>query len=327
MRILAADIGGTKTLVALYDGSRELRRHRFESAAYPSFSNVAEEFLQGDPIDRIGIGVAGPVNGGIARATNLPWTLDINAIGARFSADAAALVNDFAAVALSLELLQASDLRLLHPGDVDPEGPRVVLGAGTGLGAAVAVGQGPTTRILAGEGGHADFGPVTEDDRSLADFVREREGRVTVEHLLSGPGLRRIYDWVVDTTRAPHSEIAEKRFSAEDAGKVIGELGDSEPACGYAIRTFARIYGSEAGNLALRVLPRGGLFVAGGIAPRLLPALAEHFVPAMVDKAPMRKLLESLRVSVVTNTDAGLLGARNAALLGGAESLSPAERR
>jgi glucokinase len=329
MRVLAADVGGTKTLLSLHDVdddgfARELRSERYPSRDFADFADIARRFLGDDlaSVTHAGIGVAGPVERDAegretARTTNLPWHLDARALEASLGLERVRLVNDFHAVALGIPRLAPEDVTILQEGHVDPEGPIAILGAGTGLGQAIVVPVAGRFRVIASEGGHCDFAPRNDTEIGLLRFLLERHRRVSVERVVSGPGLCNVYAFVVGTGLAPERPDTRARLDAGEGAAVIGEraLAGDDAACMRAVELFLDVYGAEAGNLALKVLPKGGLYVAGGVAPRLLPKLREgRFLEAFRTKGRMSPLLEATRVSVVTNTRVGLFGALHAAL-------------
>ncbi|MDC0667489.1 glucokinase [Nannocystis radixulma] len=320
MRVLAGDIGGTKTLLAVLeqrpDGRLDvLTRQRYESASHPGLAPIVRDFLgrAGVPdVARAGFGVAGPVVDRRSRVTNLPWQIDADALAAELGLRSVALVNDFAAVALGLQVIGADDLEVLQEGERDANGPIALIGAGTGLGEAVLVPTPTGPRFLASEGGHCDLAPRNELEIDLLRFLLGRHHRVSYERIVSGPGLVTAYQFVIAAGLEPELSDTRARMAAEDPGAVIGSraLAGDDPACVRAVDIFLDLYGAEAGNLALKVLPTGGLFVAGGIAGKLLPRLRDgRFLRAFRDKGRMSPLLHQMFVAVVKNTDVGLLGA------------------
>jgi len=329
MHCLAGDIGGTKTLLAIFarsdDGSyRAVRSKRYESGAYPSLAPMVRHFLAAgkEPMRRAGFGVAGPVVNGKCTATNLPWALDERTLAQELGLERVRLVNDFVAVALGIPSLQAADLAILQQGTVDPAGTIAILGAGTGLGEAILLPADPEPKVLATEGGHSSFAPRNAREIRLLNSLIAKFGHVSWERVLSGPGIRNIYDFLVSDGE-PEMTETRKRLETEDAGAVIGQLAvaGKDPTCVAAIRMFAELYGSEAGDLALKSFASGGVYVAGGIAPRVLPILKEGgFVSAFNDKGRMARLTANVRVSVVLQNDVGLIGACRAGL--GAEGTS-----
>lgn len=321
-RVLAGDIGGTKTILSLAEKSsegvfREIATTTFASGEHDDLEKPTAAFLDGfgeRPV-AAAFGVAGPVRNGCVRTTNLPWVVDANAVASTLGISRVVVINDFEATALGLATLKDDELRVLQEGLVRPEGPIAVLGAGTGLGEAILLPMGRDARVLPTEGGHASFAPRDEVEDELLRFCRRRfPEHVSYERLLSGPGLETIHSFVLQAGLAESSEATLARLRTEDPGAVIGELGttNQDAACARALTLFVSIYGSEAGNLALKTLPTGGLFVAGGIAPKILSALEYDgaFIRAFLAKGRMRKVLETIRVSVVLEPRVALRGAR-----------------
>lgn len=328
MRILAGDIGGTKTELALFSTTAAetfavTHRKRFPSRHYDGLPAVVDAFFAGltapdraavtgsGAIAAAAFGVAGPVSGRTSRTTNLPWVVDADILSERLSAPTE-LLNDFQAVALGVGTLGSDELHSLQASPRDAAGSVAVLGAGTGLGEAVLVPTEAGPRVLASEGGHSDFAPRSQTEVRLLQYLWREHRRVSVERVVSGLALPTLLDFVRDAGIAtPHASTL-AALQTEDPGAVIGERGQqgSDPACAAAIDLFVRAYGAEAGNLALKVLPTGGLFIAGGIAPRLLPSLTDgRFLSSLLDKGRMRPLLETLPIDIVLTPDVGLWGA------------------
>lgn len=320
MLLLAGDIGGTKTEFALYEqgqGSCELvAGARYASRDYASFDQVLRAFLQGRTIDAAGLAVAGPVIAGRCKATNLPWELDEPALSRELAAPVG-LCNDFSANVLGISELERADLEVLAEGERDPAGPIAVIGAGTGLGEAIGVPTPNGLYVLPSEGGHADFAARNETEIELLRFLRARVGgRVSIERAISGPGLITVYEFVLAQGLAASNAETEAQMQGGDAAEVIGRRGGTgeDAACARALELFMSLYGAEAGNLALKTLPTGGLFVAGGIAPKLIATLRGGvFMRALLDKGRMRPVLERLPVAVVMTPRVALLGARSLA--------------
>jgi glucokinase len=325
--LLAGDIGGTKTALSLYArepgaGYRELAAVKYPSADYSGLGPIVRAFLHGfsgsDALPELraaAFGVAGPVEHGVCKTTNLPWIIDAQRLSELLGAPVG-LVNDFHAIALGIGELTAQELVVLQQGAVDADAPVAIVGAGTGLGEAIVLPAAGGWRVIASEGGHVDLAPRTPLEVKLLEFLWRSHHRVSVERAVSGRGLKALYDFVLDAKLAPESVSVRAQFATDDPGKVIGEHGvrGSDAACERALDMFVSLYGAEAGNLALKVLPLGGLYVAGGIAPKILPKLQDgSFMRAFLDKGRLSSALERVRVSVVMNPRVGLLGARKRA--------------
>jgi glucokinase len=317
MRVLAGDVGGTKTALAVYErgegGSfQTLAEGVYASQQYKSFADVLQEFLQQAPgrIDAAAFGVAGPVVNGICSTTNLPWTMSELELAQVVSAPVS-LINDFYAVALGVIDLPDDQLHVLQAAPRNPKGPVAVIGAGTGLGEALCVRTSDGPHVIAGEGGHASFAPHSDLELRLLKFLWARYEHVSVERVVSGIGMPDLYEFVVSEGLAqPHPETA-RRFKTESVGAVLSAQEDVDPAAALALQIFVSAYGGEAGNLALKALPTGGLFVAGGIAPRLLPRLTSGaFMASFLAKGRLSAVLTTIPVAVVLHPNVGLLGAR-----------------
>lgn len=323
MNLLAADVGGTKTLLML---ARERRGRlefdnprRFESGAFGDFASMARSFLadagmEPQHLQGACLAVAGPVrheegNRCSVRLTNLPWELDCAALARQLGIPAVHLINDFEGIAHSLPILPPSGMATLQQGEADPRGARLLVGAGTGFGVCAVC---PDHDILLpGEGGHSGFAPGDAQQARLWQFIVRESGRCTREHILSGQGIGRIAAFLQSEGHAPGPALAEA-MSREDPAAALSRfaLRNGDPLARDTLRLFVRIYGGQTGDLALAVLPTGGVFIAGGIAPRILPLLQNgDFIAAFVNKAPMGHLLTRFPVRVITDPNAGLLGA------------------
>ena len=326
MWVLAGDIGGTKTALAMVrvDPRRgahpSIRRaERYASAAYPGLEEIVEEFLR-DERERpaaAGFGVAGPVRGGVAKITKLPWRLETRRFALRVGIRRVALLNDFVAAALGLPFLTPRQSAPLVRGRVDPAGPIAILGAGTGLGQAAVIRVGGSFQAVPSEGGHADFGPRTPLEDRLVVFLRRKFGRASRDRILSGSGLALLYEFLKHDGLARESPAAAAELdSGADPAAVISRLGLSgrDRLARAALEMFVSIYGSEAGNLALQYRATGGVYVGGGIAPKILPALRRPgFRTAFRAKPPMEDLLARVPVRVVLDPRLALYGAAAAA--------------
>jgi len=299
--VLCGDIGGTKTLLAIaaLDGDRldVVFERRYADRDSAAFADPVRTFRDEARIDveRACLGVAGPVDRRRVAVTNFPWEIDADVLEAIVGAPVA-LANDFVAAAHGIDVLAPDDLATLQAGEPEPRAPQLVIGAGTGLGVAYRVWQGDRYAVIGGEGGHAGFAPADERQAGLWRALHAEVGRVRVEHVVSGPGLARIYDFLRDgrgEARAPE-EIA----SAAD------------PIAQAAVDLFLECFGGVAGDHALAILARGGVFLAGGIAPRLLPQLRSgSFLAAFDAKGVHANLAARFPVRVVVNERLGLLGA------------------
>jgi glucokinase len=323
MRVLAGDIGGTKTLLQIADifpnNFRVVFEQSFDSRHYPEFLPLAKEFLkqavaQTDLIlAGACFGVAGPVSGREARTTNLPWRIDADACARELKISNITLVNDFQAIGYGIEGLGEDDLVTLQAGKEVEGAPRVVIGAGTGLGEGILVWNGSRYDILPSEGGHADFAPTDELQIELWKFLRARHERVTYERVVSGPGLVNVYAFLRE--RKPRAETAELKALLAGGGDAAAHISafaleKNDALANEALDLFCAVYGAQAGNLALTCLAHGGVYIGGGIAPKIINKLkGGGFMRAFRSKGRMAPLLEAMPVRVIMNPKVGLLGA------------------
>jgi glucokinase len=315
VRILTGDIGGTKSELVLYEGEpgdwREARSERLASPDFDGIESLLERFAAG-AVDAAGFALAGPVHDGRCRLVNVDWAeIDARAIERALGVPVA-LANDFAVNAHGIDELDANDLVVLQEGVVEPDGPIGLFGAGTGLGHALAVRTDRGLRVIASEGGHSDFAPHDETEVALWRFLRARHGEhVAVERAVSGPGLCEIHAFVVAEGLASSSAEVTAAMAKGNAAAVITEHANDDEACARALAMFLVLYGAEAGNFALKALPTAGLYIAGGIAPRLIERMrGGAFMDAFLAKGRMRATLQRIRVRVVMQPRLGLLGAR-----------------
>ena len=322
--ILAGDVGGTKTSLALYRReARGLLRNRmatYRSGEHAGLDPILRDFLGGGAVERACIGVAGPVGGGRCRLTNLDWEVDEASLRETLGVREAYLINDLQATASSLPFLRESDRAVIQEGEADPQGNMAVLAAGTGLGEGFLVGSCAGYIPLASEGGHVDFAPRDEREMRLHAFLREKHGRVSVERVLSGPGLHDVYRFLREAEgMAEEAGIAAEVAGGEPQQAIVRHgLAGGTGACAEALRIFCSLYGAEAGNLALQYLATGGVYLGGGIAPAILPALRRgEFLSAFRDKGRMGNLLSRVPVVVILDPAAPLLGAASFAATGG----------
>ena len=321
--ILAADIGGTKTLLQLSrDDGEILYEESFPSQDFNDFESVLTEFCNRDLMKGISIAsacfaVAGPVSGSTASVTNLPWQLDAEQLQQQFQIARVKLCNDFEAVGYGIACLDKSDIETLQMGLSDDKAPRAVIGAGTGLGQAILISQAAGWKVLATEGGHVDFAPTDPRQIRLLEYLTAKFGHVSYERVVSGVGLATIYKFLLECEGYTENPELKQAISEGDAGAAISEftVKYSDPTALEALDMFIQIYGAQAGNLALTVLPRGGLYLAGGIAAKNMARFKRGcFIDAFLDKGRMRTLLEKVPVYVVKQPKIGLMGARLLAL-------------
>jgi glucokinase len=322
--VLAGDIGGTNCRLALFRGSEKLFERIYPSQEQKDFSTVVERFLDEarKPLgpearpQRACFGVAGPVENNTSKPTNLPWFIDGPRLAQRLKMARVWLLNDFQAAALGVTLLGEEDLVPLGGGPRNPTGPIVVAGAGTGLGEAFLVWSPGENRyqVIPSEGGHVDFTPRTALESALFHHLSGRYGRVSFERVLSGPGIADTFSFLASEPGCrplvqPETLAA---IVTEDPATVVTRqaLAGADPVCVIALNIFVSVLGGLAGNLALSMLATGGVFIAGGIAPRIAPLLQHGpFREAFESKGRMQKLVAKIPAFLVLNPDLGLLGA------------------
>jgi glucokinase len=320
--VLAGDVGGTKTNLALYDkrgsGLIPVRETSLQSRQFDSLEAAVQRFLESGPrqaIDAACLGVAGPVVEGRCVATNLPWIIDEQVLSRAIPTAKVRLLNDLEAAGHGVLVLPANELRTLQAG-VPKRGSMAVIAAGTGLGEAMIVREGDRRVVIATEGGHTDFAPRGDLEEDLLKYLRKKFGRVSVERILAGPGFFNLYRFLRDTGWAKESpEVADKVRSGDPAAVITSRAGsDGDPLCVKAVEMFVSIYGAEAGNLALKTLAVGGVVVAGGIAPRIIDWMTTgNFMTAFKDKGRLSPLMDGIPVQVALNPKAPLLGAAEVA--------------
>jgi glucokinase len=323
MIVLAGDVGGTKSALALFDtdgrgGLRLVRDGTLPSRQFASLELAIEQFLaagERPAIAAVCLGVAGPVVDGKCVATNLPWVIDERVLRSAIPSPRVKLLNDLEVAAHGVLGLPPADLRTLQPGQARP-GNLVLIAAGTGLGEALIIRDGDRRIVIASEGGHGDFAARGDLEEDLLRYLRKEFGRVSLERVLSGPGLFNIYRFLRDSGWAKESPAVAERMRTTDPPAVVTEMAlrKADPLCDKALDVFVSAYGAEAGNLALKALAVGGVLVSGGIAPRIIDRLvAGGFVAAFRDKGRLAPLMESLAINVSLNPRAPLLGAAHVA--------------
>ncbi len=323
MLLLAGDIGGTKTTLGLFveEGGalRKLRGEIYPSREFPGLLAVVESFLGVERPDIVAacFGIAGPVSGNAVQTSNLPWFVDGDELARALGIGRAELVNDLVAMGEGIAELPEAALATLQEGRANPLGNAAIVAAGTGLGIAVLGRVGDRLVPFASEGGHSDYPPRTDEEIALQRDLRRRFGHVCAEHVLSGPGLGHIYGHLRDAGVAPELPEVRDEMARGDAGEVIGRRGADRSCelCRRALAMFVEAYGAIAGNVALLALATAGVYLGGGIAPKLLSQLQDgRFREAFLAKGDYRPLLERIPVRVILDPETPLLGAARRAL-------------
>jgi glucokinase len=323
--ILAGDVGGTKVHLALYnfEGGRlkAVREQKFPAHEFGSLDEVVEKFLGDDSEGGAGrsdivaacFGCPGPVRDGRLKLTNLPWTLDARDLQRSLRIEHIFLINDLEANGYGIPELAPESIFTLHVGDAAAAGHRGLIAAGTGLGQALLIWDGKAHRPIPSEGGHCDFAARTDREIALLQYLRGTlEGRVSWERVVSGIGIKNIYAFLRDVEKIEEPQWLRERMATEDSNAVIGRCAEdgSSSLCFETMKTFAAAYGAEAGNIALKVLAMGGIYLGGGIAPKMLKTLGDGgFMQAFLDKGRMSPLLSSIPVRVILDETCALLGA------------------
>ena len=323
--ILAGDIGGTKSNLAIFrvvaDTLTLERNQRYHSASYPGLNAIIREFIQNEqrPLLAACFGVPGPVKNGRARPTKITWGVDAAEIAAEFSVTYVSLLNDLAANAYGIAELKAADFAIVQKGAPDAEGNRCVVSPGTGLGEAGLFWDGKRHRVWACEGGHTDFGPRNELEVALLEHLIKQYGHVSSERIVSGMGLENIYKFLRDTSRGIELPGVAAAMKTGDPGLVISrhaEAGDCS-MCVQTIEIFLSCLGAEAGNMALKAMATGGVYLGGGIPAKMLAQIRSvAFTHAFNDKGRFSGFMETIPVKVILNDQAALLGAARYALDG-----------
>ncbi len=323
--LLAGDIGATKTRLGIFSTGgtnarppQPLTEMTFENAQYPDLETIVREFIDRvrvGKVDRACFGVAGPVLGGLVAITNLPWLIDAEKLASALNIPSVGIINDLLATAYALPFLPAKDLHTLNRGNPTLHGNMAVIAAGTGLGEAFLIWDGRRYRSYASEGGHGDFAPHNGLETELLSHLRQRWEHVSYDRICSGRGLPEIYRFLKKTGPAEDPPgLAERLAAAEDATPLIVKAALAEEGksfiCAKALEVFVSTLGAEAGNMALRFMATGGIYVAGGLPPRILPFLNKPaFMEAFRRKGRLSEMVAQIPVRVVLNPSAPLLGA------------------
>jgi glucokinase len=335
--ILAGDVGGTKVHLALYNFEdrklKPVRDEKVPSQEFVSLEAAVGSFLKAGEQDQIVaacFGCPGPVRDGRIKLTNLPWTLDQNDLAKALSIQHIFLINDLEATGYGIPELAPESLVTLHEGDAAAVGNRGLIAAGTGLGEALLIWDGKTHRPIPSEGGHCDF--AARDDREIGLFrylSTTLHGHVSWERVVSGIGIKNIYAYLRDVEKVEEPAWLRERVQKEDPNAVIGQCAEdgSSPLCVETMQVFAAAYGAETGNIALKVLATGGMYLGGGIAPKSLKTLrAGGFMQAFLDKGRLSPVLESIPVRVILDETCALVGAAAYAEARAAEITGHSER-
>jgi len=315
--ILAGDVGGTKVNLALYDfvdGKLEYARDKqYPAKEYSCLEEIVKEFIVSEKVTAACFGVPGPVREGRLRLTNLPWTLDSRELSASLKIDYVFLINDLQANGFGIPELTADQVYTLSEGDARQVGNRALISAGTGLGEAFMIWDGRDYVPYPSEGGHTDFSPRNEDEIDLLRFLKQKyNGRISFERVVSGQGITNVYEFLREVRGVEEPAWLAERIANEDPNAVITELAlkAKSEICEKTLDMFVSAYGAEAGNLALNILSVGGLYVGGGIAPRILEKLKDGtFMKAFTDKGRLSQLLVNMPVRVILESRTALMGA------------------
>ena len=324
--ILAGDIGGTKTNLAIFDDSGQqlniVVEQKFVSRDFPNLDDIVKEFTAAHEMSfgAACFGIAGPVKNGRSVATNLPWVVDALNLATDLDLPSVELINDLEANGYGIAVLGADDFVTLNQGSANSVGNAAIIAAGTGLGEAGFYWDGYGYHPFACEGGHTDLAPRNELEVELLRYLQSRYKRVSYERVLSGPGLFNIYQFLRDSGRGEEPSWLAEKIQQKDPAAVISESAIKERSelCNHALELFVSLYGAEAGNLALKIMAVGGIYIGGGIAPKIIKKLSgENFMQAFTHKGRMRTLLEEMPVRVILNEKTALLGAAHCARLKG----------
>jgi glucokinase len=315
MVILAGDIGGTKTHLALFENVQQrnlLKEEIFASKEHQNLEEILRKFLSGSySVKKACFGIAGPVVNNICRATNLPWVIDGRKLSQSLDMPVF-LINDLEANAWGVPCLKKEECFVLNEGDPNLKGNRALISAGTGLGEAGIYWDGKEYHPFACEGGHCNFAPSNEEEIELWRYLKAKFGHVSYESVLCGEGISDIYQFLIQSKKMNENPKIKQLMGKDNPSKVISENAQNGacPACMKSIEMFCSIYGSEAGNTALKFLSTGGLFIGGGIAPKILTILKNgSFMESYLDKGRFKNLLSMIPIKVILNENTALLGA------------------
>ena len=332
--ILTGEIGATRTRLAAFEteGNRlqSVVEKIYMSQEHGGLAEILAQFIrsEGIPVHSACFGVAGPVRSGRSKISNLPWTIDSRELTKQLKLSSVGLLNDLEAYAYGIDALESKDFIALSEGSEDAEGNRAVISARTGLGVAGLYWDGFRHHPFACEGGHADFAPRDDLEMELLAYLQKKYGRISYERILSGPGIRNIYEFLRDTHKAEEPAwLRDQINSAQDVPALISRLALEGKAaiCDRALTIFVSIFGAETGNCALLYMSTGGIFIGGSIAAKIVTKMRDPvFMQSFLDKGRMETLLKDTPVKIVLNDDCGLIGAARYTLVQKAFRRSPA---
>lgn len=323
--ILAGEIGATRTrLAAFQTESNKLQcvvKKTYLSQEHAGLSEILTSFVMGEgiPVHSACLGVAGPVRAGKSKISNLEWTIDSRALASQLKLNSVGLLNDLEAYAYGVDALESKDFIILSGGIEDAEGNRAVISARTGLGVAGLYWDGFRHHPFACEGGHVDFAPKNELEMDLAQYLRKKYEHVSCERILSGPGIKNIYDFLRDSKKGEEPDWLRDQLNvAKDQPALISQLALEHKAaiCEQTLSIFVSVYGSETGNCALNFMATGGVFIGGSIAAKIVPKMQDPlFMKSFLNKGRMQSLLADMPVKIIINDDTGLMGAARYTLI------------
>src|SRR5436309_12001369 len=317
--ILAGEIGATRTRLAAFETEGQNLKlaveNSYRSPEHGGLPEIISEFVRSQeiPVHRACFGAAGPVRSGRSKISNLPWTIDAGELATQLKLKYVGLINDMEAYAYGLDGLESKDFVTLSEGSEEAEGNRAVISARTGLGVAGLYWDGFRHHPFACEGGHADFAPRNPLESELLAYLQKKYGRISCERILSGPGIKNIYDFLRDTKKEDEPQwLREQMSQAPDPPALISKLAaeGKTPICDQTMWLFVTIYGAETGNCALHFMATGGIFIGGSIAAKIVPKMKDPiFMQSFLNKGRMEPLLKEMPVKIVLNDDSGIIGA------------------
>ncbi len=321
--ILAGDIGGTKANLAYFNADGETLTpvlfKSYPSRQFRSLVDLLRQLRSEHPAEltAAAFGIAGPVVDGCSKLTNLGWTIDSRDISAWLKLKTVGLINDLGATAYGALRLSHEERLVLNAGVPQPHGAIAVIAAGTGLGEGGLIWDGRRYRAIPSEGGHTEFGPRNELEIELLRYMMKKFSRVSYERIVAGPGFMNLYEFFRSKSTYAEPQWLKDGMAAGDPAAVISQAGidATDEVCVRVVRMFASLYGAEAGNLALKILGTGAVYVGGGIAPKIIPMIKEHFMAAFTTKGRYSELMKQMPVYVILNEKTALLGAAHYALV------------